>query len=108
VEADAEEVAVTLTEFSITLAPATLYVGHRYAFVVTNAGTVPHEFVIEPLGATHEPLRNGDQMAMVEGIGPGETRTLDWTFALSGAYQVACHEPGHYEAGQVLAIEVTS
>jgi len=102
-----QQVTVTLSEFSIALAPTSLQAGHPYTFVVTNAGTVPHEFVIEAAGATHEPLLDGSRMAMVEGIGPGETRTLDWTFASPGAYQVACHEPGHYEAGQVLAIEVT-
>jgi uncharacterized cupredoxin-like copper-binding protein len=105
--ADAEEVAVTLTEFSVTLAPATLHAGRPYAFVVTNKGTVTHEFVIERPGATHEPLMEGDQMAMFEGIAPGETRMLGWVFTEPGSYQLACHEPGHYEAGQVLTIEVT-
>ena len=108
VEAGAEEVAVTLSEFSIALAPTTLRVGQPYAFAVTNAGTVTHEFVIERPGATHDPLMNGDEMAMVTGIAPGETRTLGWTFAEPGSYQLACHEPGHYEAGQVLVVDVTS
>jgi uncharacterized cupredoxin-like copper-binding protein/predicted ester cyclase len=107
VEAGAEEVVVTLTEFSITIAPTALHVSRPYAFVVTNEGTVPHEFVIERPGATHEPLVDGDQTAMVTGIAPGETRTLGWTFTEAGSYQLACHEPGHYEAGQVLAVDVT-
>jgi uncharacterized cupredoxin-like copper-binding protein len=102
----AEQIAVTLTEFSVTLTPTTLHAGRPYTFVVTNDGTVAHEFVIERLGATHEPLVAGDQMAMVEGIAPGESRTLEWTFADPGSYQLACHESGHYEAGQVLVIEV--
>jgi uncharacterized protein (DUF305 family)/uncharacterized cupredoxin-like copper-binding protein len=102
----AEPVAVTLTEFRIDLAPATFHAGRPYTFVVTNDGTVPHEFVIERPGATHEPLVVGDQMAMVEGIAPGASKTLTWTFAELGSYQLACHEPGHYEAGQVLVIEV--
>jgi uncharacterized cupredoxin-like copper-binding protein len=102
----AEPIAVTLTEFSVTLTPTTLYTGSPYTFVVTNEGTVAHEFVIERPGATHEPLVAGGQMAMVEGIAPGESRTLEWTFTDPGSYQLACHEPGHYEAGQVLVIEV--
>lgn len=106
VEAGAEEVAVTVTEFSIALAPSTLRVGQPYAFVVTNEGAVAHEFVIERPGATHDPLVAGEREAMVEGIAPGETRTLGWTFAEPGSYQLACHEPGHYEAGQVVVIEV--
>jgi uncharacterized cupredoxin-like copper-binding protein/predicted ester cyclase len=106
VEAGAEEVAVILTEFSITLAPSTLHAGQPYAFAVTNEGAVTHEFVIERPGATHEPLIDGDQTAMVVGIAPGESRTLGWTFANPGMYQLACHQPGHYEAGQVLVIDV--
>jgi uncharacterized protein (DUF305 family)/uncharacterized cupredoxin-like copper-binding protein len=102
----AEQIAVTLTEFSVTLTPTILHAGRPYTFVVTNDGTVPHEFVVERLGATHEPLVAGDQMAMVEGIAPGESKTLAWTFADPGSYQLACHEPGHYEAGQLLVIEV--
>jgi uncharacterized protein (DUF305 family)/uncharacterized cupredoxin-like copper-binding protein len=102
----AQEIAVTLTEFSVTLEPTTLHADRPYTFVVTNEGTVTHEFVIERLGATHEPLVADDQMAMLEGIAPGESRTLAWTFADPGSYQLACHEPGHYEAGQVRAIEV--
>jgi uncharacterized cupredoxin-like copper-binding protein len=102
----AEQIAVTLTEFNVSLAPATLHAGRPYTFIVTNDGTVPHEFVIERPGATHEPLVDGDQMAMVEGIEPGESKMLAWTFADPGSYQLACHEPGHYEAGQVLVIEV--
>jgi uncharacterized protein (DUF305 family) len=105
-QTSAEEVAVTLTEFSVTLEPTTLHAGRPYTFVVTNEGTLTHEFVIERLGATHEPLVSGDQMAMVEGIAPGESQTLAWTFADPSSYQLACHEPGHYEAGQVLVIEV--
>jgi uncharacterized cupredoxin-like copper-binding protein/predicted ester cyclase len=107
VQAGAEKVAVTLTEFSITIAPTTLHTAQPYAFVVTNQGTVAHEFVIEQPGAVHEPLEDGGRVAMVVGIAPGETRTLGWTFTEPGSYQLACHEPGHYEAGQVLAFDVT-
>ena len=43
----------------------------------------------------------------IEDIGPGEMKTLTWTFAEPGRYQFACHLPGHYEAGMVLEVEVT-
>lgn len=103
---DAEVVLVTVTEFSIALTPTPLHAGRPYAFVVSNEGTVEHEFVIERAGATHDPLMSGDQVAMATGIAPGDTRTLGWTFAEPGSYQLACHQPGHYEAGQVLSFEV--
>jgi ketosteroid isomerase-like protein/plastocyanin len=106
VDPDAEEVAVTLTEFNIALASPALHAGRPYAFVVTNAGTVTHELVIERPGATHKPLAAGDRVAMIEDIAPGESRTLGWTFDEPGTYQLACHEPGHYEAGQVVVVDV--
>jgi predicted ester cyclase/plastocyanin len=104
---DAEQVAVTLTEFSVTPAPAILQVGQPYTFVVTNEGAVPHEFVIERAGAVHDPLVDDERQAMTEPIAPGTSLSLSWTFAEPGAYQLACHEPGHYEAGQVFVIDVT-
>jgi uncharacterized protein (DUF305 family) len=103
----AQDVAVTLTEFRVTPATSTLRVGQPYTFVVTNEGVVPHEFVIERAGAIHEPLVGAEREAMTDLIAPGTSGTLSWTFAEPGAYQLACHEPGHYEAGQVFIIDVT-
>ena len=103
---DAEQVAVTLTEFSVTPAMSTLRVGQPYSFVVTNEGAVPHEFVIERAGAVHEPLVGEEREAMTGLIAPGTSGSLSWTFAEPGAYQLACHQPGHYEAGQVYVIDV--
>jgi uncharacterized cupredoxin-like copper-binding protein len=63
-------------------------------------------FVIERLGANHEPLMQGEAMAMVHGIEPGQTVRLPWVFQEPGAYRLACHEPGHYEVGMVQTIAV--
>jgi uncharacterized cupredoxin-like copper-binding protein len=41
-------------------------------------------------------------------IEPGKTKTLTWTFTEPGEYQLACHVPGHYEAGMVIPIAVTA
>jgi uncharacterized cupredoxin-like copper-binding protein/predicted ester cyclase len=105
-QAGGEPIAVTMTEFSIDLASTTLHADRPYTFVVTNEGTVPHEFVIEQAGAVHDPLVDDEREAMTEPIAPGTSGSLSWTFTEPGAYQLACHEPGHYEAGQVLVIEV--
>jgi uncharacterized cupredoxin-like copper-binding protein/predicted ester cyclase len=104
--ADSTQIEVALSEFRIEASPSTLHVGEAYTFVVTNEGSVPHEFVIEQAGATHEPLESGDQEAMIHAIAIGERAMLSWTFAEPGSYQLACHQPGHYEAGQVVLIEV--
>lgn len=99
-------ITVTVTEFSVTPASSTFRAGRPYTFVVTNEGAVPHEFVIERAGAIHDPLVGDERQAMTESIAPGASQSLSWTFVEPGAYQFACHEPGHYEAGQVFVIDV--
>jgi uncharacterized cupredoxin-like copper-binding protein len=32
-------------------------------------------------------------------VEPGETKNLVWQFTKTGKLEVACHIPGHYEAG---------
>jgi uncharacterized cupredoxin-like copper-binding protein len=115
-----ETVAVTLGgaagEFTITAAETTFRVGVPYRFVVTNAGTVPHEFMIMPVmsGAMGQmDMEHMDQMALAvideEDLPPGATASVDVTFtapAPAGTLELACHVAGHYEAGMHLAIEV--
>lgn len=103
----ARAVMVSEGDFYVHAAQTAFRVGQPYVFVVTKVGKVQHMFVIEPKGAVHQPLMRGNIMAMVHGIEPGQTITLAWTFAAPGAYQLACHEPGHYEAGMVEAIAVS-
>ena len=40
-------------------------------------------------------------------LAPGETHLLIWTFSQAGAFEAACHLPGHYEAGMKAALDVT-
>ena len=103
-----EIVLVDLTEFTITSDRPTLTVGQEYVFVVTNLGALVHDFVIEPSGAIDQPLDNGVFEATFEDIDPGATAEMTWTFEEPGAYQLACHEPGHYEAGMVFQFEVAA
>jgi uncharacterized cupredoxin-like copper-binding protein len=44
----------------------------------------------------------------VEDIDPGQSTTLEWTLDKPGQYQLACHEPGHYEQGMVATFTVTA
>jgi uncharacterized cupredoxin-like copper-binding protein len=105
--ASANTVAVTLTDMKIASSATTFVVGQPYTFVVTNHGAAAHEMVIEKRGVVDQPLRSGDQEAEASNIQPDQTKTLMWTFTEPGEYQLACHIPGHYEAGMVLDIEVT-
>lgn len=88
--------------------------GETVRFEVTNAGSVPHELFIADAEGQGE---HAAEMAEMEGgighdepgrvrVEPGATETLEYTFEESGALLGACHEPGHYEAGMVVAITV--
>ena len=108
-------VTVTLTEFKITSSIDTFKVGVPYHFVVTNNGTVEHEFYIMPPESAQITQDQVKQDA-VAGIPPaqlqaGQTATLDYTFtkaAPSGTLEFACHLPAHYDAGMHLPITVQS
>ena len=114
----ATEVKITLTEFGTVSSITDFKVGVPYHFVVTNEGTVNHEIMIMP------PLTE-DQMGMAMDMGeldntalamipadeltPGATKSFDYTFtepASTGSLELACHTPGHYEAGMKLPITV--
>lgn len=108
-------VNVTLTEFKITSSINTFKVGVPYHFVVTNKGTVEHEFYIMPPESEQITQDQVKQDALA-GIPPaqlqaGQSATLDYTFtkaAPSGTLEFACHLPAHYDAGMHLPITVQS
>ena len=87
--------------------------GETIRFVVTNAGKIKHEFAI---GTREEQLEHAEMMASMpdmkheEGnvisLEPGETRELIWQFGKAGAVEIACHLPGHYEAGMKAKVSV--
>ena len=113
-----EDVAVTLGgaagEFTISASQTTFHVGVPYRFVVTNAGQVPHELmIIPPMPMGQMQMEGMHHMALglidEEDLPPGATQTLDITFtapAPMGTLELACHLPGHYEAGMHLPIAV--
>jgi uncharacterized cupredoxin-like copper-binding protein len=99
--------------------PAAIMVraGRRVTFAVTNAGHLPHEFI---LGDRAAQLAHERQMqtagtgghAHTHGAGahpapasggltvpPGETRRLTWTFDAPGIVLYGCHVLGHWAAG---------
>jgi len=101
-------IQVSLDEFMIQADQLTLTAGQEYTFVVSNAGQLPHELVIEPAGVDDAPLTQDGQESEVEDIAPGSNPELTWTFDEPGMYQFACHVPGHYENGMVLEFEVAA
>ena len=87
--------------------------GETIRFVVTNTGKIGHEFAI---GTREEQLEHAKMMANMpdmkheEGnavsLEPGETRELIWQFGKAGAVEIACHLPGHYEAGMKARVNI--
>jgi uncharacterized cupredoxin-like copper-binding protein len=107
------DVTVTLTEFKIESSLTDFKVGVPYHFIVTNSGTVAHEFRIMPPsnGTITQDEAQQTTLASISSadLTPGSTKTLDYTFkqaAPAGALELACHTPGHYEAGMHVAITV--
>ena len=102
--------AVTVDEGEMYLHPsATVLKTGVVSFVVTNNGSIHHEFVIvtgDPTGTKgDEPGRvsegnhlGGDNGPEIGDIPPGQTKVLTVTLA-AGTYTAMCNVPGHYAAG---------
>ncbi len=105
-------VQVTLTDFKIDSSLTTFSVGTPYHFVITNKGATAHEFYIMPPAdaSTADSKKSQAVVAVTQNDLPaGGTKTVDYTFtaaAPDGTLEMACHVPGHYEAGMHLAITV--
>jgi uncharacterized cupredoxin-like copper-binding protein len=80
---------------------------------VTNAGKIEHEFVI---GDAEEQRQHAAMMEEMpdmkhdEGnavsLEPGQTKKLIWRFEKPETVEIACHVPGHYEAGMHAIVTV--
>jgi uncharacterized cupredoxin-like copper-binding protein len=93
--------------------------GRRVTFEVTNAGRLPHEFILgdraaqlaherqmrdaPPAGGhAHDHGPGGHASPEVSGaltVPPGQTRRLTWTFDEPGTVLYGCHVLGHWAAG---------
>ena len=104
--AAAGTIDVTLLDGVVESTTSTFKVGETYTFNVANAGSLPHEFVIEKAGAVDEPLESDGGEAEIEPFDAGSTQSIDFAFTEAGTYQFACHVPGHYPAGMSLTIDV--
>jgi uncharacterized cupredoxin-like copper-binding protein len=93
-------------------AEATVAAGEPIRFVVTNAGSAMHEFVLGN-EETQKALAEGDDHGGHQGnelpavtLEPGQTQEVTVTFDGSGEILYACHVNNHYEAGMVGTINV--
>jgi hypothetical protein len=97
-------VAVQVDEFSVFPGTQGAPKG-KVRFVVTNIGTIKHEFVVlktaKPAGNLLEGKEASESgnVGEIGGVPPGQARTLNLTLK-PGHYSLICNLPGHYKTGQ--------
>ncbi len=104
-------VTVTLTDFKIASDLTQFSIGVPYHFVVVNKGATLHELMIAPPLTGTMTVDDLDKLRLFEvsDIAAGETKSMDYTFKESaplGKFEMACHVPGHYEAGMKLPVAI--
>jgi uncharacterized cupredoxin-like copper-binding protein len=87
--------------------------GEQVRFVITNAGKVPHEFV---LASTDDNMKHAALMQKYpdmehddpngKTLQPGQKTEMLWRFSKPGTFEFACLIPGHREAGMLGSVSV--
>lgn len=112
---DAQQVNITLSDFTITASRTSFIVGTTYRLVITNASKTPHALAIAPLlPAGHAMGDEGIHKAALVFVGAdqlptGQAKTVIYTFtnpAPAGRLELACHILGHDDAGMHTPITV--
>ena len=80
--------------------------GETVRFVLTNSGTVVHEFQVGPADAVAADKVDGTIVVEKDELDEGSTNSIVYTFNKTAAFAFACHEPGHYEAGMKGTVDV--
>jgi uncharacterized cupredoxin-like copper-binding protein len=97
-------VAVQVDEFSVFPGTQGAPAG-KVRFVVTNIGTVKHEFVVVKTAKPAGNLLKGKEadetgvVGEIDGVPAGQARTLNLLLS-RGHYALICNLPGHYKTGQ--------
>ena len=119
-------IEVTMTDMAFTPAELDVTSGETVNFVFRNDGAVRHEAVFGTLaeqeahhtemaemGGAHDGMEGGtmphdEEMTELHSVvvEPGGTVELTHTFDTAGQLMVGCHEPGHWEAGMKMDIDV--
>lgn len=90
-----QEINVAIREWQMEPGTLTAQAGNRIRLVVTNQGTVPHNFAIPDLG-----LR-------LVNIAPGDSKVVELDLVKSGAFAFFCDIPGHAQLGQQGVLNVS-
>jgi uncharacterized cupredoxin-like copper-binding protein len=81
----------------------------KVSFAVTNTGNTGHGFAIttaDPKIAVGS-VEHSSMLAMGKVLSNGQSETISATLK-PGSYELICHVPGHYMAGQHIPFKVTS
>lgn len=96
----AQVTAIKITQKEFSFAPKTVTVAAGPArFVLTNAGTIEHDFMIDALGVNSGVIKPGATVTIPPAGRPP-------VILKKGTYQGYCMVPGHKELGMVIKIEV--
>lgn len=105
----ASTVSVVIKEWSLKASAVTVPAG-KTTFVVRNAGTMKHEFLVIRSDRHHHQLQvkggrasEAGERGEIERIAPGATRRLTLTLP-AGKYVLLCNLPGHYKRGQYASL----
>lgn len=104
------QVHVTFSNFAIQSSQTTFSPGISYTFMVTNQGQAVQDFMIVPMGLAPSAMSE-NTLVMINGVAPGETKTVVYTFPSSTAGQsleFACFLHQQYKVSMSLPITVTS
>ena len=115
-------VDVTLKEFTVEASLTNFRTGVPYHFTVTNAGQIPHEFMIIPVVKGGEHAHGGTpgasmdeqhKMALVsipeQDLPAGATVEVNYTFQSTPEgdnIEIVCVLPGHFEAGMHIPVTI--
>jgi uncharacterized cupredoxin-like copper-binding protein len=102
-------VAVDMSD-QLKFAPAEMSVakGETVTFLVSNLGTVVHEFAVGPADKVDADEVDGTIVKEADEIDAHRVKTVTYTFDGAGPYGFACHEPGHFQAGMKGSITFTN
>jgi uncharacterized cupredoxin-like copper-binding protein len=117
---DTRTVEVDMVDIAFQPDRLAVAAGETVRFVFTNRGEVAHDAFIGDADAQadHEAeMREaGDGDAHAGGHGddesdavivePGDSEEITYTFDDTGSVEIGCHQPGHYDAGMKIALEV--
>jgi len=116
-----QRVTVTLTDPSIQSSLTAFNVNTPYQFVVTNKGSVVHEFMIMPPPSYTQHMSQTDlnaaALVMIPSLQAKETKEINFTFTHGNSmkystgmdmrgFEFASHLPGEYEKGMKLTISI--